>query len=96
VGTFLLFNLWKGRTMGKKKSIVPKDESKRDKFKRVVEPRVRKAIKSISLIGNCAGAGYEYTTNDVISILAALDTARDQLAKKYESKGVQQIDFDLD
>lgn len=82
--------------MGKKKKAVPKDESKRDKFKRIVEPRVRKALKSIKLIGNCAGAGYEYTASDVSNIIGALNTEVGRLVKKYEGKGAQQVEFDLD
>ncbi|MBA7474030.1 hypothetical protein ES707_09377 [subsurface metagenome] len=82
--------------MARRKKNVPKDETKRDKFKRIVEPRVRKAIKAIGLIGNCASGGYEYTTDDVALILVALDKAFQQLRKQYESKGVQDIEFDLD
>lgn len=82
--------------MGKKRKVVPKDESKRDKFKRVVEPRVRKAIKSIGLIGNCASPGYEYKPDDVANIIGALNKAVGQLVKKYETKGVQDVTFDLD
>lgn len=81
--------------MAKRKQNVPKDESKRDKFKRVVEPRVRKAIKTIGLIGNCAGGGYEYTPDDIAHILAALMKAHNQLEKTYQTKGAQQSEFDL-
>lgn len=82
--------------MAKRKKSVPKDETKRDKFKRVVEPRVRKALKAIRLIGNCSGLAYEYSTNDVISILSSLETELDAVKTKYESKGVSFIDFNLD
>jgi len=82
--------------MAKRKSTVPKDESKRDKFKRIVQPRVRKALKTIRLIGNCSGTAYEYTPKDVAEIVAALQTEIEQLGSRYESKGVADVDFNLD
>lgn len=82
--------------MGKRKKNVPKDETKRDKFKRVVEPRVRKALKAITLIGNCSGSAYEYTPADVSYILGSLKGACEQLELSYASKGVSTIEFNLD
>lgn len=82
--------------MSKRKKNVPKDETKRDRFKRIVEPRVRKALKTIRLIGNCSGSAYEYTPADVGVILASLRVEIEQLEKSYESKGVSAIEFDLD
>jgi len=82
--------------MAKKKQVVPKDESKKDKFKRVVEPRVRKAIKAIALIGNCATSGYEYTPDNLAQIAAALNKAEHQLMKRFEAKGILQAEFDID
>lgn len=82
--------------MKKSKKSVPKDETKRDKFKRVVEPRVRKALKSIRLIGNCSGSAYEYDATDVSNIVASLVKEVEQLDTRYRSKGVADIDFNLD
>lgn len=82
--------------MAKRKKTVPKDETKRDKFKRVVEPRVKKALKAIQLIGNCAGSAYDYTEDDVSFILAALSRACESLGSKYVHKGVYDDDFTLD
>lgn len=82
--------------MGKRKKTVPKDETKREKFKRVVEPRVRKALKSICLIGNCSGSAYEYTAQDVSIIIASLTQELEQLDLRYKTKGVADSDFNLD
>lgn len=82
--------------MARRKQNVPKDETKRDRFKRIVEPRVRKAMKAIRLIGNCSGTAYEYTTNDVINIEAALQKEVEQLDSRFTSKGKAAIDFNID
>lgn len=81
--------------MARKKTNVPADETKQVKFKRLVEPRVSKAIKSISLIGNCAGGAYEYTADDVAQIMAAIEKATEQLQKTFASKGASKGGFSL-
>lgn len=82
--------------MARRKTRVPKDETKRDKFKRIVEPRVSKALKSIRLIGNCSGSAYEYTEKDVADICNTLVAAVEQLTASYATKGVSSVDFALD
>lgn len=82
--------------MAKRKSVVPKDESKRDTFKRIVQPRVRKAIKAIRLIGNCSGSAYEYTEKDVAGIVAALNTEIEGVVARYQSTGVSDVSFNLE
>ena len=42
----------KGLLMAGKKVTIPKDEKPAARFKRVVEPRVGKAVKAIGLIGS--------------------------------------------
>lgn len=81
--------------MAKRKTNVPKEETKREKFKRVVEPRVRKALKTIRLIGNCSGGAYEYNPDDIVSILGSLGSELEALEARYENKGVSAIDFNL-
>jgi len=82
--------------MKKGKKTVAKDETKRDKFKRIVEPRVSKAVKAIRLIGNCSGSAYEYTEGDLTLIMVALQAALEQLETKYQSKVVSTFYFTLD
>lgn len=63
-----------------------KNETKAQRFKRLGDPRVAAARKSIHLIGNLAGSGYEYTPEQVEKIRAILtDAVRDTL-KKFEGK----------
>lgn len=82
--------------MKKRKKTVPKDETKREKFKRIVEPRVRKVIKGIRLIGNCSGTAYEYTTTDIVNIQTAIQVELDSLDTRFKGKGTTEITFDLD
>ena len=73
------------------KQSIPKDESGQDRFVRVVTPRVVKAIKSIRVIGYCAGAGYEYTPAQVEQIVSALTVVLNSLTERFASKkGVQE------
>lgn len=81
--------------MAKKKKVIPKNESKRDKFKRVVTPRVNKALKNIGLIGNQAGAAYEPTKDDVADIMAALRAKVDEVENQYLGQGQTQGGFKL-
>lgn len=63
-----------------------KIETKEERFIRIAEPRVSRACKAVSLLGNLAGSGYEYTEEQVNAMFGAvqeaLDTARAQFKKK--------------
>ena len=57
-------------------------ESKEARFNRIVLPRINRAIKAISLIGNCSGSTYSYTPERVEAIREALvSTVSDTLRK---------------
>ena len=60
--------------------MIDKNETKEARFVRIAEPRVNRACKAISLLGNLAGSGYEYTQEQVDAMFGAvqksLDTAR--------------------
>ena len=62
------------------------NETKEQRFVRIAEPRVSRACKAGSLLGNLAGSGYEYTEEQVDAMFGAvqeaLDTARAQFKKK--------------
>lgn len=62
------------------------NETKEQRFVRIAEPRVSRACKAVSLLGNLAGSGYEYTEEQVNAMFGAvqeaLDTARAQFKKK--------------
>ena len=65
--------------------MIDKSETKEARFVRIAEPRVNRACKAISLLGNLAGSGYEYTQEQVDAMFGAvqksLDTARAALDK---------------
>lgn len=69
--------------MAKKiKTATPSDETKAQKFSRLATKRVNTALAKIKLIGNLAGAGYEYTPEQVGTITKALaETCKATLAK---------------
>lgn len=79
----------------KSSQVIPKDESKANRFVRVVKPRVNKAIKAIKLIQHCAGATYEYTPEQVAEILSALAGAVKTLQAKFETKKGVQDEFEF-
>jgi hypothetical protein len=57
------------------KSRVPADESKRDKFVRLVDPRVNRALLAIRRIANLGGrnaSNYDYDEEDVGKIVQVL------------------------
>ena len=67
----------------KRKQVVPEDETKEAKFIRVVTPRINRAVKVISLIGNCAGAGYVYSVEQHTQIIEVLEKAVEALDAKF-------------
>lgn len=48
------------------------NESKAERFVRLAEPRVSRACKAISLIGNFATGDYEYTEQQVEAMFGAM------------------------
>lgn len=73
--------------MAKGKSQVPKDEKPAARFKRVVEPRVGKALKAIGLIGSVTGSAYKYSDEDIAKIVAALRDGVDKVEQRFAGKG---------
>jgi len=69
------------------------DETKGAKFTRIVLPRVNKAVKSIDLIGNCAGSGYDYTPEQAAEIITVLVDAVRLLEQKFARTKHKQSDF---
>ena len=56
----------------KAKTPAPENETKADKFKRLGTARLSKALKTIKLIGNLSGAGYDYDDDQIKKIEDAL------------------------
>ena len=76
-----------------RRQVIPKDESKADRFVRVVTPRVGKAIKAINLIGYCGSSSYEYTPKQVEQITQALYAAIKNVVDKLSVKAEKSEGF---
>lgn len=73
-------NKTSGKT--KRKTTVPADETKSQKFSRLASARTSKALKAIKNIGNLSGSSYEYTPDQANKIVAALNGAVKTVAEK--------------
>jgi len=73
----------------------PPEETKADRFKRVVTPRVNKAIKAIRLVANQSGSTYEYTPKQIEVIGLALHKEVDVMIKQYATAGKAEAGFTL-
>lgn len=80
----------------RRKANIPKDESKADRFVRVVTPRIVKAVKSISVVGYCAGSTYEYTPKQIQQIVDVLLDAVEGVNKKFTVKTVAEREFEFE
>lgn len=74
-----------------------KNSSRREKFVKLAEQRVPKAIKAIKLVGNLSNrSNYSYTDEDVRKILKALREELDDLKTRFESsKSAEEVIFKL-
>ena len=70
----------------RKKKVIPENETKSARFRRVVTPRVNKAVKSISVLGFCSGSTYEYTEQQAKQIIETLLKAITALDGKFSQK----------
>lgn len=81
--------------MAKKKQQVPKEETKAQRFRRVVEPRVGKALKAIGLVGSVSGSLYEYDDAQIATIVVALQDAVQKMEKRFQGQGDSTGGFSL-
>ena len=72
---------------------IPKDESKSDRFIRVVTPRINKAVKGIKLLSFCSGTTYEYTPEQVEQITKTLYAAINGVVDSFAAKASKQDEF---
>ena len=62
------------------------EETKSARFLRVAEPRVNRACKAISLIGNLARGDYEYTDEQANAMIAAMQHELDGVKIAFKRK----------
>lgn len=70
-------------------------ESKVVKFKRVCTPRLRKALKAISLIGNCSTKDYAYNKEQTDKIVNSLTDAVAVLEKRFSGTAAAETAIEL-
>lgn len=81
--------------MAKGKKQIPKEETPTQRFKRVIEPRVGKALKAISLVGSVTGSAYKYSEADVAVIASALEEAVEKAMNRLHGVGDTTSGFSL-
>lgn len=60
------------------------EESKRERFARLIEKRLPKAVDSLRLLGNLANpSAYEYNPETIKKVISYLRDAVDQLEDKF-------------
>ena len=73
--------------------MIDKNESKVDRFIRIAEPRVNRACKAVSLLGNLAGSGYEYTPAQVEAMFGAVQETLDEAKAQFNKSNVVAFKF---
>lgn len=65
------------------------NESKAERFRRVVTPRVNKALKALGAVAACTGGRYEYTEEQRDKILTAIAEAANNVRTKLMQERVE-------
>ena len=61
-------------------------ESKEERFKRLAEPRVNRALEKIRIIGNLTTSQYSFTPEQAKKILMALQGALNEVEQKFKKR----------
>lgn len=70
-------------------------ESKAEKFKRLATKRVNRANKCIDLIGNLSTSQYEYTPEQVETIIQSMSDHLNGVRERFEKRGRKTKGFEL-
>jgi hypothetical protein len=63
----------------------PKNENKRDRFRRLAQRRTNIVINRLRILGNCADKGrYEYAKEDMERIFSAIDRRLNKIKAKFD------------
>lgn len=79
----------------RRKSNIPENESKHEKFKRVCTPRLRKALKAIKQVGACSSKDYAYNNEQREKIGKALSDAVGVVIKQYSGTAAEETAIEL-
>jgi len=80
----------------RRKQVIPAEETKAERFVRVVTPRVNKAVKAIKQIGFCSASSYEYTSSQLEQITKALGKAEEEMLARFAGKAEDEGVFDFE
>lgn len=62
----------------------PKNETKRERFKRLASLRTNTILRSLKVLGNCANHQiYEYSKEDIDKIFRAIDRKTKEVKAKF-------------
>lgn len=64
----------------------PENESKREKFLRLGNPRVQRVLNSIRLVGNLASPNYQWTPDDINKMRTAIQGQLDKTLARFEKQ----------
>ena len=62
---------------------MPETTDNRDRFERVIIPRVRRAAEAVALIGNGANRNYETTPQEIADLLAGIRETLEAVEARY-------------
>ncbi len=71
-------------------------QDKRADFKRLLIPRLDKAIKAIKIIGNLSASQYAFTEGEAEKVIQALRLATDQVEGKFFKKDAPLVAIQFD
>lgn len=83
----------KARTKGRFKP--PPDETRRERFERIVTARMQRVLNSIRLLGNLAGSNYEYDLEEIQLIKTAISDQLSQSMARFEKAKPKTVQFKL-
>jgi len=75
---------------------VKSNQDKRADFKRLLIPRLKKAVKAIKLIGNLSASQYAYTEGEAEKVVQALRLATDQIEARFFKKDAPLVAIQFD
>lgn len=63
----------------------PKNESKRERFRRLAALRTNEALNRLKILGNCSNkSAYEYTEEEINKIFSAIEKKAQQVRAKFD------------
>ena len=71
-------------------------QDKRSDFKRLIIPRLEKALKAIKVIGNLSASQYAFTESEAEKVVKALRLATDQVEGKFFKKDAPLVAIQFD